>query len=288
MRPLFEQVHVPLGNSFALLWRELPEIPFEWHYHPEYELTLTLNARGQRYVGDHLGAFESGDLVLLGPNLAHTWSARERINTGAPMLAVVVWFGERWLQELVRVLPELASLQKLAHSAQAGYQFSAATAARVQADLVSLQALTPADRLPVLLRVVLALGQERHGTQLSQQHAAPQTDAGRERLAKVMAHIHAHWQSPPPVAELAALASLSAGAFHRFFKRHTGRTVVDYIAQLRIGQACQRLIETERPIGLIAAEAGYLNLAHFNRQFKKLRGLTPRELRAKYRAQGRP
>jgi AraC-like DNA-binding protein len=284
MRPLFEQVQVPLGNSFALLWRELPEIPFEWHYHPEYELTLTLNARGQRYVGDHLGEFESGDLVLLGPNLAHTWSARERIRTDAPMLAVVVWFGERWLQDLVRALPELGSLQKLAHSAQAGYQFSAAAAAQVQADLLSLQALAPADRIPVLLRVLLALGQERHGTQLSQQHAAPQTDAGRERLAKVMAHIHAHWKTPPNVAELAATASLSPGAFHRFFKRHTGRTVVDYIAQLRIGQACQRLIETERPIGLIAAEAGYLNLAHFNRQFKKLRGLTPRELRAKYRA----
>jgi AraC-like DNA-binding protein len=284
MRPLFEQVHVPLGNSFALLWRELPEIPFEWHYHPEYELTLTLNARGQRYVGDHLGEFESGDLVLLGPNLAHTWSARERIRTDAPMLAVVVWFGERWLQELVRVLPELGSLQKLAHNAQAGYQFSPKVATQAQAGLLSLQALAPADRLPVLLRVLLALGRERRGTQLSQQPAAPQTDAGRERLAKVMAHIHAHWKTPPPVAELASTASLSPGAFHRFFKRHTGRTVVDYIAQLRIGQACQRLIETERPIGLIAAEAGYLNLAHFNRQFKKLRGLTPRELRAQYRA----
>lgn len=284
MRPVFEQVHVPLGNSFALLWRELYEIPFEWHYHPEYELTLTLNARGQRYVGDHLGEFESGDLVLLGPNLAHTWSARERIDTETPMLAVVVWFGERWLQELVRILPELSSLQKLSENAKTGYQFSAATAVQVQADLVSLQALAPADRLPVLLHILLALGQERQGTQLSQQHAVPVNDAGRERLAKVMAHIHARWKSPLPVAELAAIASLSSGAFHRFFKRHTGRTVVNYIAQLRIGQACQRLIETERPIGLIAAEAGYLNLAHFNRQFKKFRGLSPRELRAKYRS----
>jgi hypothetical protein len=46
MRPLHEQVHVPLDSSFALLWRGLPEIPFEWHYHPEYELTLTLTAQG--------------------------------------------------------------------------------------------------------------------------------------------------------------------------------------------------------------------------------------------------
>jgi AraC-like DNA-binding protein len=287
MRPLYEQVHVPLGDSFALLWRELPEIPFEWHYHPEYELTLNLNARGQRYVGDHLGVFESGDLVLLGPNLAHTWSARERLDAGRPMLAVVVWFSDRWLQDLLRVLPELAALQRLTQLAQAGYQFSPAVAAQVQADLLALKVLSPPERLPVLLRILLALSQEREGTALSQRLAHGINDAGRERLAKALEQIHAQWHSPPPIAALAATASLSVGAFHRFFKRHTGRTVMDYIAQLRIGQACQRLIETELPIGLVAAQAGYLNLAHFNRQFKKLRGTTPRELRARYRPASR-
>src|SRR3546814_8420016 len=69
MKPIFEKVPVPDGASWRLFDRRLDAIPFEWHYHPEFELTLTLNSRGQRHVGDHIDIYDDGDLVLLGPNL---------------------------------------------------------------------------------------------------------------------------------------------------------------------------------------------------------------------------
>ena len=60
MRPLLEKLTVPDGQSWAFLNRRLDdEIPFQWHCHREYELTLTLNSRGQRFVGDHVGPYES-------------------------------------------------------------------------------------------------------------------------------------------------------------------------------------------------------------------------------------
>ena len=81
MRPLFEKVTVPEGASWAMLNRRLPDgIPFQWHYHPEFELTLTLNSRGQRYIGDSIANYDDGDLVLLGPNLPHTWCSSERLD----------------------------------------------------------------------------------------------------------------------------------------------------------------------------------------------------------------
>ncbi|MCL6484995.1 MAG: AraC family transcriptional regulator, partial [Janthinobacterium lividum] len=40
MTPLFEQVTIPAGHSWGLLWRELDTIAFLWHYHPQFELTL--------------------------------------------------------------------------------------------------------------------------------------------------------------------------------------------------------------------------------------------------------
>ncbi|WP_144007116.1 cupin domain-containing protein, partial [Pelomonas sp. KK5] len=144
MKAQFEQVRVAPGESWTLLWRELPELPFLWHYHPEYELTLTLNARGQRHVGDSLEDFEPGDLVLLGPNQPHTWAARERPDPEVPMLAVVVWFSEAWLARLIDGWPELAGLKGLAAGAGRGLQFSPAVAAVVQPLLMALQDLTPA------------------------------------------------------------------------------------------------------------------------------------------------
>ncbi|WP_144007025.1 helix-turn-helix domain-containing protein, partial [Pelomonas sp. KK5] len=109
-------------------------------------------------------------------------------------------------------------------------------------------------------------------------------DKVRGRLQRVLERLHAAPLAEPPSAtELAGAAALSLGAFHRFFKRHMGQTLLDYQAQLRIGAACQQLISSERPIGLIALEAGYGTAAHFNRQFLARKGMTPGAFRASYR-----
>ena len=79
---LFEHVQIAPNRSWRGLHRKLPAIPFEWHYHPEYELTLTMDSTGRRYVGDHIGDYQHEDLVLLGPNLPHTWHSS---NADAPI-----------------------------------------------------------------------------------------------------------------------------------------------------------------------------------------------------------
>ena len=73
---------------------------FAWHHHPEFELTLTRNSRGQRFVGDHVGNYDDGDLVLIGPNLPHTWASREKIRTTEPHVALVFWFSQQWIEKL--------------------------------------------------------------------------------------------------------------------------------------------------------------------------------------------
>ena len=92
MKPIFEKVVVPTGASWTLFHRRLPAFPFEWHYHPEYELTFTLNSLGQRYIGDHIAPYGDGDLALVGPNLPHTWQSARPIDAGAPHVAIVMWF----------------------------------------------------------------------------------------------------------------------------------------------------------------------------------------------------
>jgi len=56
--------------------------------------------------------------------------------------------------------------------------------------------------------------------------------------------------------------------------------------QLRIGNACALLLNTGKPIALIAGQAGYRNLVNFNRQFKETKGQTPRQFRAAFNSRG--
>ena len=282
MKPQFEQVTVPQGESWSLLWRELPELPFLWHYHPEFELTLTLNAQGQRYVGDSLEDFASGDLVLTGPNQPHTWAATERPDTSQPMLAVVMWFTTDWLQRALAGWPELAALQTLSAQAGRGLKFSDAARVQVEPLILALQAQEPALRLPTLLHILTLLAKDTAARPLATHAYTPAGDKVGARIGKILHRLHAQPVDTVSAPALAEEVAMSVGAFHRFFKRHTGMTVLDYVAQLRIGQACQLLINTPLPINVIASDVGYGTLAHFNRQFLQRKGMTPRAFRASY------
>ena len=186
MRPQFERVTVAPGESWTLLWRELPELPFLWHFHPEFELTLTLNARGQRYVGDSLQDFDSGDLVLLGPNQPHTWAASERLDENEPMLAIVVWFTSAWLDRLVDGWPELAGLRRLSEQAGRGMHFSSATAKAVHPLMAALRKLDPTCRLPVVLQILTHLARDEGVDLLATYGFSPAGDKVQGRMERVL------------------------------------------------------------------------------------------------------
>ncbi|HET7714578.1 MAG TPA: AraC family transcriptional regulator [Bauldia sp.] len=285
MRPLYEKVTVPEGASWALLDRRLDDgIPFQWHYHPEYELTLTLNSRGQRYIGDSIAAYDDGDLVLLGPNLPHTWCSAERVREGRPHHALVMWFTEQWADSLTTPLAEMRAVAAMLARAGRGIAFSRQAAARVRPAIEAIPGEAPTQRLIALIGVLAALAEDGEAKPI----AGPGSNRVRAhspdkaRIERVLDHIHAHYREPIAVETLAALACLSPSGFHRLFRRHTKLTASDYVAELRIGQACSLLINSDRPIATIADEVGYRSLANFNRQFRAAKGMTPREFRRSF------
>jgi AraC-like DNA-binding protein len=81
------------------------------------------------------------------------------------------------------------------------------------------------------------------------------------------------------IQEIAVLVNLSVTAFCKFFKRATGLTVTDYLNDIRIGNACELLIETDLQIKEIAYQVGFQSLTYFNRVFLKKKKMTPRTFR---------
>ncbi|MCB1489598.1 MAG: AraC family transcriptional regulator [Bauldia sp.] len=259
-------------------------IPFEWHYHPEYELTLTLNSRGQRFIGDSIASYDDGDLALLGPNLPHTWCSAEAIDGARPHHAVVMWFTEAWAAGITDQLAEMRGLRSLLAEARRGVAFSADKAMAVRPIIESIPGREPADRLLRLMEVLAVLATDSDRAPI----AGPGSDRlsvaspDQPRIERVLDHIHAHYREPISVAALAGIAALSPSGFHRLFRRHTSLTVTAYVAELRIGQACALLVNTERPIAHVAEAVGYANLANFNRQFRAAKGMTPRDFRRSF------
>ena len=284
MKPLLERVRPPEGASWAWLDRRLDDgIPFQWHHHPEYELTLTLNSRGQRFVGDAIGDYGDADLVMVGPNLPHTWASRERIDPTAPHRALVMWFHPDWAAVLVSTLAELRGVGDMLTRAQRGLQFSPATATAARPAIEALFDRPSDERLTGLIDILRALSRDV-ATTLASPRLAPVDAGSRTRIDRVLDHIHLHYAEGVAIPELAEIAALSPSGLHRLFRRHTQQTVSDYVMRLRIGEACALLSATSRPIAHIAGDVGYDSLANFNRQFKALKGLTPRAYRQSFAA----
>ena len=136
MRPYLEILPRHADSSWSMLNRRLDDaIPFQWHHHPEFELTLTLNSIGQRFIGDHTGEYEDGDLVLVGPNLPHTWVSRAKYDAANPHVALVLWFHPDWIRRMTSGAVELRSVESMLARADRGLHFSKEAAAAVRSDI---------------------------------------------------------------------------------------------------------------------------------------------------------
>jgi AraC-like DNA-binding protein len=282
MKPFLEKISGDAGSSWALLDRRLADgIPFEWHHHPEYELTLTLNSRGFRYVGDSVEAYEDGDLTLLGPHLPHSWHSQAALDAQHPHVALVAWFGAAWLAQLAALFPELQRVTAMTAAAHGGLRFSPAAARSVRPLIETFPALAPDQRLLALLDVLRTLSWDTGAAALASPapDGTPALPPADVRLERILDHLHRHYAEPIAIDTLAGLACLSVSAFHRLFRRQTRMTALAYVARLRIGRACALLLGDKLAIAAIATAVGYDNLAQFNQQFRRLKKMTPREFK---------
>jgi AraC-like DNA-binding protein len=287
MKPQYERVTFAKGCSLRVYHRRVPEIPFEWHHHPEYELTLTLNSRGWRFVGDHIGQYQAPDLVLVPPDMPHTWASTATLRQTEPHTAIVIWFSKIWISQFTELCAEYSAIRKLLQRTSSGLAFDPATARQVSERTGDLLAQSPRSRLHATLDLLIELA-EAPATPLSTTAVTISSASESEpaQLTRILNHLHKRFHEPIRIETLCAIGGTSARSLHRLFVKHTGENVSDYLCKLRIGRACMRLAETDHPVSLIAYEVGLSNLANFNRQFRRVRQMTPTAYREYFHRNG--
>ena len=103
------------------------------------------------------------------------------------------------------------------------------------------------------------------------------------RIQKVKQYVNDHYADPLKLNDIADLVGMSPVAFSRFFRQRTGRTLSDYIIDIRLGYAARMLVDSSKNISEICYECGFNNLSNFNRTFKAKRNYTPRDFRAMFK-----
>lgn len=278
MKPLLEAPY-PNFDRASLVVFERKEINFawNWHYHPEIELTWIQKGQGTRLVGDHSAPYRRNDLVLLGSNLPHTWFSSG--DMGGQNEAIVIQLRPQLLPEALLGLPEFAAVGQLLARAGYGLRFSEETGSEIGKQM---RDLLRHKGLPLWLGFIRILNElaKSPATELaSSLYQQRRSYKLSSRLEQVTTYIEKHCCEELSLGKAAKLTGLTPSAFSRFFRKTTHKTFVSYRNGCRIREACRMLTETDRTITDIAFACGFENLANFNRRFRAEKYMVPREYR---------
>lgn len=282
MNPDLEVVQIRRGESFKAWAHGYPFHTVRWHFHPEYEIHHVVATTGRYFVGDFIGEFEPGNLVLTGPNLPHNWVSDVPAGSCVPLRGRVVQFSEEFIADATAALPELAACAGILELSRRGALFSTATAelaGPVFAELVEAQGVR---RIALFMTLMDILSRAADVQPLTSAGYLPDPSGFMSAgINQALAYINAHLTEPFSESDLAAIAGRSPSAFSRSFRRHTGMALVQYVNRLRINLACQLLMsEAQMSITEICYAAGYNNISNFNRQFLVQKGMSPSRFRA--------
>lgn len=100
-----------------------------------------------------------------------------------------------------------------------------------------------------------------------------------QELRAPVDYICQHFASDISVESLASACNISVSALERRFRKHFDKTPRQYINEVRLDNARQMLLETDKAIGTIALETGFSDHSHFTREFRKQYGAPPRAVR---------
>ncbi len=256
------------------------------HQHPQLQLTVILEGKGQFLSGDYVGRFQSGDVFFLGENAPHVFRSDPEYFEAGSNLSIggnTVFFDFEALGKAVGELEDLESLKKFRDYSGLCFQLTGESKGLVVEifDIFEKNSgLRKFQRAFELLDLIEQSGSELLPLNKTLSYRGLSEKDG-SRMDRVMQFLLENKFQKITLDETAAIANLSKEAFCRFFKLRTRKTFTQYLQQLRVNESQKLLQETDLGIAEIAFKVGFENLSYFNRCFKSSTGLTPNTWRKK-------
>lgn len=273
-------------KSFIVHHEKDPFTP--WHHHPEYELVLIVKGEGKRLVGDHVTRFKENDLVFLGPFLPHQWACDiddDNAADGPKNEAFVIQFGYTFLGNEFFEVPENASLKRFLIESSRGYEILGKSKTQIISILHKMAGMNDVQRFYALFTIFEIMGSMTEYNFLASLNAYDELSLKENKpLQQAMQYILHNFQKRIQIEDLLTLTNMSYASFYPAFKKAYLMPFKDYLLNVRIGYACKLLTEGSMQISEIAYDSGFENISNFNRQFKKIKNITPSQFQKQYRS----
>lgn len=277
----------PLSDKdcFYIADRRKTEFNYPLHTHAEFELNFVENAAGvRRVIGDSVETIGDYDLTLItGENLEHVW---EQSNCPSKDIReITIQFSPELFTENFINKNQFKSIKNMFDKAKQGLTFPMKAIMKVYPMLDTLASEKEGFySVMKLFSILYELSLFDDVKVLSSSAFANlYNGSNSRRIQKIYNYINDHYGEVIRLDDLAEQVGMAPAAFSRFFKLRVGKTISEYIIDIRLGHVSRLLVDTTNSISEICFECGFNNLSNFNRIFKREKGCSPKEFRENYR-----
>lgn len=288
MKPQLLKISSNPAFSFQVRHDKVPYFYDKWHYHPEVELVYITKGSGTQFIGNDIGRFSKGDMILVGANLPHLWRCDEQYYQGQSHLMAeseVLHFSPQAFGEPFWQMPENLQLQQLLQKSRQGILIKGNTKTTILEFMQQMKEAEGHLRIILLLQILsAACNQQDTLTILSSVISMEKFQDSREsdRMNNIYQFIFNNFQQRISLQDIAKVAHISPHSFCRFFKSKTQKSFSTFLTEVRVHHACKLLAETDHPVSDICYESGFNNFSNFNRHFKLLTKKSPLQHRQQF------
>ena len=276
MKPVLEPILISQEKTILGFRYEAPNFETPWHFHPQHELTYIEESVGTKLVGDFVGPYEPGELVLLRSNLPHCWKNVSQSKVVSKSIVI------QWNKGVFPKVPELDIVFELLRKADRGLLFDKKQTAKL---LPLIQKLPDSKEHELYIHLLDLLAKLASCSFNTLSEASFIDDLPMEygnRMSAVHDFVSKNYHRKIYLKEVAALTNLSEQSFSRFFSKIMGRSFFVFLNEFRINMAVRLLLDTDNSVSQIGYSCGYESLPFFYKQFKKLKRSSPLAYRKSY------
>ncbi len=269
-------------DLFGIRVTELPFFSTEFHFHRECQMVYVMESEGRRIVGDSVEAFESEEIILLGSDIPHVWHNDkhyfEKDKNEVHARSIALFFHP---EKIINVLAQFIStikLESVLKKASRGMKFSSIAKNQLKRLLLDISRDEDISRFATFIKILEVISNTKDFELLASEGYFNNYRAmDNDRIDKVFKYVFSHFSEEIHLDRVASLVNMNKQAFCRYFKTRTQKTFTSFVNEVRIGHICRVLADGEKPIAGLAYQCGFNSLSNFNKFFKEIKGITPRE-----------
>lgn len=268
----------PENDTLVVQEDRVPILYDKLHQHQEIQISLIKKGEGSFIIGDQVGEFFEEDIYIIGENLPHVF---HNDPSDGEVHMISLFFMKTSYGDDFFKLPEFQSLDPVFQASAFGIQLRKPPVSLIEM-IEKMTLNSKIDRFISFMEILKTISKGSLKTLSSSIHNKSYDEEEGKRLRDIFEFSLNNYDQNISLIQVAEIANMTPNAFCRYFKQRTNKTYINFLIDIRIGNACKLLTKkTDLSIAEISYKSGFNNLTNFNRKFKSIKGITPSEFRKK-------